>query len=255
MSETATPEQLLDSIQANAPDHLESTDAAREALEAVMKTLGERISDGQANHLAATLPDVAGDPLEAPAGEAEGFGATDFLERVHNRSDSDASALTQTRAVINGIESDGAVLELESAREQLPTEYELLFEAGQPMASSEFLERIDERLPDGVALSAKEATDVTLETLGERITGGEAADLATYLPREVTTPLERTDEEAADFDLTTFLDRVSYRGNISDRDAMAVTQAVLRVVAETAAANELSNVHAQLPDTFDELFD
>ena len=63
------------------------------------------------------------------------------------------------------------------------------------MQYPEFLRRVAEQIatahPDSdTQRAAKLATTATLETLNERLTGGEAKDLATQLPKEVQPALQ-----------------------------------------------------------------
>lgn len=245
-------DELLEEIRSTGP--LDSTDDAREALEAVMETLGERITDGRAEDLAAALPDVAGDPLRnADADEAAEFSTEEFLERVLSRADVDAEPLPVSRAVAAGVEAAAGEDELERAREQLPGEFDYIFEPGHPMDEDEFLDRVAERLPEGV--DPRDATRATLRTLGERITGGEAVDLSTYLPREIRDPLLDAGEDATEFDREEFLEHVAYRAEIDEDRALDAARAVVQAIRETASESEIENVSAQLPADFDPLFD
>lgn len=54
-------------------------------------------------------------------------------------------------------------------------------------------------------------TRATLETLAERISGGEARDLAAPLPKELQQPLRPRAEDAERFGLEEFIRRVSQR--------------------------------------------
>src|SRR4051794_311540 len=56
---------------------------------------------------------------------------------------------------------------------------------------------------------AERAIEATLRTLAERITGGEAEDIAAFLPKEVRTYLFPTREEAERFGLDEFYRRVA----------------------------------------------
>lgn len=250
-------DDLLAAIRSHEP--IESTDDAREGLAAVMETVGERITEGQAEDLAATLPDAAATPLRAaqdgdpqPA-EAEPFSSRNFLERVADRADVDAEPLPLTRAVLAEVRTAADDAELERTRDQLPGQFDYFFEPGEPTSAAAFLDAVDDRLPADT--DPRTATNAVLETLAERVTGGEAVDLATYLPRELRDPLLDADEDAETFDPETFLERVADRADVDDDEARAVARAATATVGETAPAVELENVRSQLPPEFDPLFD
>ena len=59
--------------------------------------------------------------------------------------------------------------------------------------------------------AAELAITATLETLNERLTGGEAKDLAAQLPKEVQPALQPKTEEAEAFSLEEFYRRVAER--------------------------------------------
>lgn len=236
-------DELLEEIASHGP--LESTDDAREAVVAVLEPLGERITEGQAEDLAATLPDVAAGPLRdaqdggAQPAEAEAFSTRDFLERVANGADVDAEPLPLARAVLAGVREAADDAELERTRDQLPGQFDYVFEPGEPMGADSFLAVVDEHLP--AAVDPQRATGAVLETLADRVTGGEALDLSTYLPRELRDPLLASPEEAATFGREAFLDRVTDRADLEEADPTAVARAVLAAVGETAPGAELEN--------------
>jgi uncharacterized protein (DUF2267 family) len=116
----------------------------------------------------------------------------------------------------------------------------------------QFVEKVSERA--GVTLGQAEAlTQTTLLTLGERITGGEAEDLAAQLPKELHPFLDKRKEEAEAFDLNEFVRRVSLRSGVdrglADRGVPAVFQ-TLQVAVGTGAFDD---VMAQLPKEYQNL--
>ena len=92
-----------------------------------------------------------------------------------------------------------------------------------------------------------------LETLSERLTGGEADDLAAQLPepakRWLTTPIE----PAASFGLDEFIRRVEKRAKVTPDEAREGTQAVFMTLREAVTEGELNNVMSQLPGEFSKL--
>jgi uncharacterized protein (DUF2267 family) len=92
----------------------------------------------------------------------------------------------------------------------------------------------------------------TLWTLADRITGGEARDLAARLPDEFKDDLEKPREEAEAFDVEEFVRRVAQRGKVSPEEARLGATAVLITVRE-AAADEFRDALSQLPQEYREL--
>jgi uncharacterized protein (DUF2267 family) len=93
---------------------------------------------------------------------------------------------------------------------------------------------------------ADRATRATLETLGERISGGEARDLAERLPRELR-PVVVHGEQAEPFGRDEFIRRVAVREGVNDGAAEAHAEAVFAALGRTAGPDEIEEVAAQLP--------
>lgn len=91
-------------------------------------------------------------------------------------------------------------------------------------------------------------TAATLRTLAERISGGEAEDLAAQLPKELKGYLARPGEEAEPFGLDEFVRRVAERAGTDSDQAFAHVGAVFATLREAVAAGELDDVAAQLPE-------
>ena len=256
----ATDTDLLERTESTGP--IDSTDEARDVIEATMETVGERITDGQAEDLAESLPDVAAEPLlSARPGEAEEFSLAEFLERVDERTerpetDDPVEPVERIRAALTGVRDVADETELERTRDQLPGEFDLVFEPGEPMDDAAFVDAVEDELEAAglETVDPQEATAATLETLADRITGGEAGTLATYLPREVRTPLTGTEEDASQFDREEFLERIASGADVDAEEASAVARAVFAAVEESAAEDALERVRTQLPAEYDPLF-
>jgi uncharacterized protein (DUF2267 family) len=97
----------------------------------------------------------------------------------------------------------------------------------------------------------------TLRTLAERITGGEARDIAAFLPRELRPLLTDTPEPAEGFDLDEFLRRVAEReGEGVDRQAaLEHARAVFTALGVAVAPGELRDMASQLPRDFEPLLE
>ncbi|MCW3001767.1 MAG: hypothetical protein JWQ20_1065 [Conexibacter sp.] len=101
---------------------------------------------------------------------------------------------------------------------------------------------------------AERASCATLRTLSERISSGEAEDLAERLPGELRSCVD-TDHRPDLFARDEFLGRVADRARIgataAERDARAVLTALWRAVGP----DEFADMRSQLPKDFDPLLD
>jgi uncharacterized protein (DUF2267 family) len=97
---------------------------------------------------------------------------------------------------------------------------------------------------------AQRAVEATLGTLAERITGGEARDIALFLPEEVRRPLQSAPEPAEAFDLEAFLHRVAEREQVDPETAAEHARAVFEALGLAVAPGELRDMLAQLPGDF-----
>lgn len=96
---------------------------------------------------------------------------------------------------------------------------------------------------------AKEATTVTLEVLGERLVGGEPADLAAQLPAELKDLLGKHTGQAEAFDVDEFFRRIAEREGrgCTPEQASEHARAVLSTVAHSVSEGEIDNLRSQLP--------
>lgn len=125
------------------------------------------------------------------------------------------------------------------------------------MNYSEFIDAVARRA--GVpAAEATIITRATLETLTDRITGGQARNLAGQLPVELREHLHKTTTAAGGqfaepFGLEEFVQRVSARAGGDGARANAGVRAVLTTVGETVSSDELEGMVSQLPKEFWEM--
>jgi uncharacterized protein (DUF2267 family) len=97
-------------------------DAAERAIEATLLTLGERISQGEAEDLARHLPDSLATLIVQP-GDAQPFGADEFFRRVAEREGTDPeTAERHARAVVATLALREGRKELHDMLSQLPRE-------------------------------------------------------------------------------------------------------------------------------------
>jgi uncharacterized protein (DUF2267 family) len=97
---------------------------------------------------------------------------------------------------------------------------------------------------------AERAVQATLRTLAERISRGEADDIAAFLPAELRSLLTDVPEPAEPFAYDEFIGRVAERAGV-DRDAAAEqARAVFTAIGAAVAPGEISDMVAQLPQDF-----
>jgi uncharacterized protein (DUF2267 family) len=236
---------------------------AERATDATLRTLAERIAPGESRDLALALPPELA-PLVATIRPAERFGVDEFIRRVAKREGVDEpTAERHAAAVFTALGQAVEPREIEDVIAELPTpEFARLLPRGpsvEIIAADEFERRVAERAgldQDG----ARRAIDAVLETLAERIAGGEVQDLLVRLPIELHPPLRRGDERTSaqptrmSFD--EFLRRVAEReGGDTEplTDARAHSRAVLATLREAVGDSEFFDVTDQLPHEYDVL--
>ena len=123
------------------------------------------------------------------------------------------------------------------------------------MKYDEFLGQVRHRAGLGSHAEAERATRATLETLAERLAGGEAHDLASQLPRELAHALQLPDAGiGAKLTLEEFFALVSEREGVDLPDATFHARVVLGVLTEAVSIGEIKDVRVQLPAAFTQLF-
>ena len=127
------------------------------------------------------------------------------------------------------------------------------------MQYPEFLQRVQEQInatepATQTQRAAELAITATLQTLSERLTSGEATDLAAQLPEELKAPLQRSAEEAEGFSLEEFYGRVAEREGVDIETARNDASAVMSVLRLAVTPGQLDDLMAQLPSEFNVLF-
>jgi uncharacterized protein (DUF2267 family) len=115
------------------------------------------------------------------------------------------------------------------------------------MAELEFFEKVTAAA--GIpAEKARALTEATLRTLAERISGGEAADLADHVAHELRPLLTRArPEEPEVFGYDEFLRRIAERAGV-DRDlAERGARGVLQTLDPVVGHQEFAHAMSQLP--------
>lgn len=124
------------------------------------------------------------------------------------------------------------------------------------MKYDEFIAQVERRTSLDSRDAAIRTTAATLETLAERLAGGEAKDLASQLPPEIGVYLQQPFAGAGEpFSLDEFFRRVSDREGVSLADATYHARIIIALISEVVTMGEIENVRAQLPAEFRQLFD
>jgi uncharacterized protein (DUF2267 family) len=95
----------------------------------------------------------------------------------------------------------------------------------------------------------------TLSTLADRVSSGEADDVASQLPRQLKEWMTPGTPWAEPLDLETFLRQVARRAGISEEEARKGARAVLTTVRQAISEGEFRDLMSQLPREFEELVD
>jgi uncharacterized protein (DUF2267 family) len=123
------------------------------------------------------------------------------------------------------------------------------------MKYDEFIGQVRHRAGLGSHAEAERATRATLETLAERLAGGEAHDLAAQLPPELARYLELPDAGiGAKLTLDEFFELVSEREGVDLSAAVFHARVVIGVLTEAVSIGEIQDVRVQLPAAFEQLF-
>ncbi len=123
------------------------------------------------------------------------------------------------------------------------------------MRYDEFLEHVQHRAGLSSRAEAERATHATLETLAERLVGGEAHDLAAQVPPELARYLQLPDAGiGAKLTLDEFFELVSEREGVDLEDSTLHARVVIGVLTEAVSQGEIKDVRVQLPAAFAQLF-
>jgi uncharacterized protein (DUF2267 family) len=101
--------------------------------------------------------------------------------------------------------------------------------------------------------TAEALAQATLRTLAQRISGGEAEDLAEWMPTRFRPFLIKGRETAEAFPYEEFIRRVAEYADVDHDTAERGVAAVLRAMREVVGEKEFTDAMAQLPKEFHEL--
>ncbi|MGK5551844.1 DUF2267 domain-containing protein [Actinomadura kijaniata] len=122
------------------------------------------------------------------------------------------------------------------------------------MQDHEFLARVRERGGYADQDEARAVTVAVLEVLAERVTAGEARDLAAQLPGSLAKALAPERGSADRFGVEEFCRRVAGRVGDGSRAAERDAGAVLSTVADAVSPGELDHLTSRLPSGYAALF-
>jgi uncharacterized protein (DUF2267 family) len=244
-------EQFLTTVQHGAAI---SRAEAERATQATLQTLAERLARGEARDLAAQLDPGIGPWLFTDT-DAEGFDLDEFLHRVAERSGvPPEGALKDARAVLLALRRTVSQDELEDMTAELPAELRALIAGADLPPSAELILSAAAARAALDPGDARRAVSAVLETLAERIAGGEVDDLMRELPPDLHPPL-RTGKalsggKATRMRLETFLERVAEREGVTVDAARDHARAVFATLREVISAEEFLDITAQLPEEY-----
>jgi uncharacterized protein (DUF2267 family) len=243
-----------------------SWEEAERAARATLETLAERISWGEARDLAADLPSDVREWLTGASNKAEPFGPEEFVRRVAEREGTDTdTAEEHIRAVLTALARLERNDEIADMLAELPKSYRPLLGdalarrrdpgAAEVLPYDELIDRVEGRA--GLdRWGAERAVEAVLETLAERIAGGEVDDIAEYLPAQLRDALERgkanSGGKARRISLDEFVAHISDREGVTWEDALDHASAVFRTLREALPEKEWSDMWEQLPRAYSE---
>jgi uncharacterized protein (DUF2267 family) len=142
---------------------------------------------------------------------------------------------------------------------ELPRDFDPLLPEGpavEVLSVEQFLQAVADRA--GLdPQAARRATDAVLETLAERISGGEVADLVDELPRELQPALDRGNAlshgAARKMSLEDFVRHVAEREGVTPEEAREHARAVFATLREAVSEKEYLDTVDQLPDEYSAL--
>jgi uncharacterized protein (DUF2267 family) len=255
---TVNDERFISIVQREAGV---DTPAAEQAARATLQTLSERLMDGVRRRLAGVLPEQAARWITS-ARDRETFGADEFLRRTAVRAGTgtDGAELLAT-AVFYALGRALTAPDFETMAAELPEEYDpLLAPARRPpvdiLPVEDFLRRVADRAGVDVA-TARAASEAVLETLGERLAGGEVDDLRKELPPELREPMVRgndhTGGQAHRMSLAEFLTLAAMREGVPLAEALEHDRAVFSTLRDAFTEKAFSDMSAELPKDYLEL--
>jgi uncharacterized protein (DUF2267 family) len=235
-----------------------SSEDAERATRATLQTLGERIDRGQARQLAAQLPPELA-PWLATSTPAQPFDVDEFVLRVAAQENATPAAAVRDVAAVFTALAQAAPDEWDDVVAELPRTFAPLLPRGpfvKVIDADTFRRQVAARAGISPA-EADRATGAVLETLAERIAGGEVEDLLGHLPVELHPPLKRgraaVRGEPSSIGLDKFIHKVAEREGACVLAAMLHARAVFRVLRDALGEQQFRDIVVQLPRDYVEV--
>lgn len=231
----------------------ESDEQADRVARAALARLGKNISEGEAFDLAEHLPQpYASEVHDVDERHRSPESLGEFIDAV----EADVGHLDNPKATLRGVFAAVSEYvgedELANARDQLPPEYGAIIVGGEVTAEKTFLDAV--RADTDLGGEEREATKATLEVLGQRLTRGEAEDIAAFLHGQASQWLIDYEDDAAEaFGPDAFIDRVAVKTGVPESRAKTYIQAVSGTLQQVIPEAELDRATAQIPDEFTEI--
>ncbi|HEY2656336.1 MAG TPA: DUF2267 domain-containing protein [Solirubrobacteraceae bacterium] len=236
-------------------------DEARKAARATLRTLGQRITRGEARDIAAFLTGDLREILMSASERAERFGLDQFVRRVAELEGVDeATAYRHVQAVFVALGEAVAPGELRDMAAQLPKEFDPLLAAARSGGQSVRQDPLVMSVAQLVSLApvqARRAVEAVLETLAVRISDGEVEDLMERLPAALRPSLEHglsQSRRATRMSLDQFLDRVAKLEGVSREEAERHARAVFVTLRKLVPNKEIYDLESELPRDYASLF-
>jgi uncharacterized protein (DUF2267 family) len=230
-------------------------EAAERAARALLNTLARRLSPGEARDLSQLLADPMSTWLHPQDARAL-LDADEFVRRMATEEGVDEqTAREHARAVFFALSRAVTADEFHDMVSELPKEFRPLMEGayhapGQILTYDEWLSRVADRAGTDVE-TAKRASNAVLETLAERISGGEVDDLKMQVPAELRDSLElgrmRSHGMARKMSLEEFVRLVAEREGAPENIAFGHARAVLSTLRDSVTEQEFRDLAAELP--------
>jgi uncharacterized protein (DUF2267 family) len=235
-------------------------DQADRAARAVLETLAERITGGEARDIAVFAPKELRPALTGAKEPAEAFDLAEFLRRVAGREGVDTdTAREHARAVFVALGQAVAPGEIRDMVAQLPRDFGPLLDAAgigrrRAMDSDQDLVTQVAQLAGLDPDEARRATEAVLETLAVRISDGEVEDLEEELTADLRPALERGLQEsraATHMTADEFVRRVAEREGVDEDTAREHARAVFAALRRVISGEEFSEMAAQLSKDYE----
>ncbi|WP_430503637.1 DUF2267 domain-containing protein [Haloparvum sp. PAK95] len=242
-------EQEFRKLVANAAP-FDSEEQADRVARAALSRLGKNLSEGEAFDLAEHLPQPyasAVHEVDDRHRSPESLG--DYVDAVAD----EVGHLEEPEATLRGVFAAVAEYvgedELANARAQLPSEYGAIVAGGEVPVEETFLDAV--RAETSLGGEERDAAQATLEVLGERLTRGEAEDVAAFLHGRATQWLvDYEDPAAGDFGPDEFVERVAARTDVPESTAETYVEEVSGTLERVVPDDELDRATAQIPDEY-----